>query len=430
MALQGFQPFTSDPVKQARYTAFLKAQAEAEDSVPFGRMAGQAADVFQRELEDYARSAQIFKPVSGAMAGRFARATVFENGPQSQEGLHKPSNEGSYHSVPNSSVEEEPPKEESPKENAARLGMYGFLTREVKPWRPAKLLCKRFGVKEPEVELETETTATSASFAGANQSKSDALAITDGSENALMGSTQIRGEGDVPGPSSSTSTRWSGRDIENIGLGENEQQGQEILSYQRPAMDIFKAIFASDDEDDDNDEVKPDDEEVKFDEAPKLSENGTTGQSSRSPAQAQAPVEVVNYADAAGKVDMTSFKLTFVPRADRQKDNAQKEKSKHKDKGRKKKGKAALMSFDVEEDGGEMPNKRDRDRERSKQKKKKKEGKELAADDDDSMWVEKPVSEAVQALPISPPVPPEDTTDFIETKAGPQRGRKRAVDFL
>ena len=48
MALQGFQPFINDPTKHARYTAYLQAQAEAADSVPFGRTPGQSVDVFER----------------------------------------------------------------------------------------------------------------------------------------------------------------------------------------------------------------------------------------------------------------------------------------------------------------------------------------------------------------------------------------------
>ncbi|KAH8116377.1 hypothetical protein DFH11DRAFT_1876226 [Phellopilus nigrolimitatus] len=233
MALQGFQPFTTDPVKQARYTAFLQAQAAGAEA-------------------DYVRSAQIFKPASGAMAGRFTRAAVLDTGSKVVEGLHRPVEEGSYLSTPgaNAEKEKEAEKEESPKENAARLGMYGPLTREVKPWMPAKLLCKRFGVKEPIVEPSTTVSSTSASSAAGNWQSGGVLAVTDGTETALSGSTHIGTDGEEPGTSSSTGKRGKrDRDIANIGLGDDETQGRDILTYERPAMDIFKAIFASDDED-------------------------------------------------------------------------------------------------------------------------------------------------------------------------------------
>jgi G patch domain-containing protein 1 len=46
--------------------------------------------------------------------------------------------------------------------------------------------------------------------------------------------------------------------LANIGLGEDENQGRDTLTYERPTMDVFKAIFASDDEDSDDDEAKKD----------------------------------------------------------------------------------------------------------------------------------------------------------------------------
>jgi G patch domain-containing protein 1 len=44
-------------------------------------------------------------------------------------------------------------KEEDPKVHAARLGMYGPITREVRPWQPERLLCERFGVKDPDPDV-------------------------------------------------------------------------------------------------------------------------------------------------------------------------------------------------------------------------------------------------------------------------------------
>lgn len=429
LALQGFQPFTTDPVKQARYTAFLQAQAEAADSIPFGRMPNQGVDAFQRELEDYVRSAQIFKPVSGAMAGRFARASVIESGPKALEGLHRPTEVNSYLSVPDAAAEEKP-KEESPKENAARLGMFGALTREVTSWRPARLLCKRFGVKEPEIELETETAGGSASFTSANQQPSSTLAITDGAEGALTGSTKIGTEDNANDLSAKSGNRWSGRDIENIGLGENEQQGKEILSYQRPAMDIFKAIFASDDEDDGEKNDAEDDEkdlpeDLSKDDSPKPVEET----SHEKPSEPTPPTKVAtDYANAAGKVDMASFKPTFVPRSERTKDDEKKDKK--KDKAKKKKGKTALMSFDLEEDGGDGGGQSRKHKEASnKKKRREKNGHNAQEEDDDSMWIEKPAPEIVHSLPL-PASQLINPTETSEAEIGPQRGRKRAIDFL
>jgi G patch domain-containing protein 1 len=35
--------------------------------------------------------------------------------------------------------------------------MYGALTREIVPWQPSRLLCKRFGVKDPNPDITTDT---------------------------------------------------------------------------------------------------------------------------------------------------------------------------------------------------------------------------------------------------------------------------------
>ncbi|KAK0503910.1 hypothetical protein EDD18DRAFT_1411712 [Armillaria luteobubalina] len=91
-ALHGFQPFTSDPAKQARYTSYIQSQADPA-TYPFSLkpLPNQRMDEFNKELQDYSKSAQIFKPVSGAMAGRFTSVTIIDHGPKIHEGLHTPS---------------------------------------------------------------------------------------------------------------------------------------------------------------------------------------------------------------------------------------------------------------------------------------------------------------------------------------------------
>ncbi|KAH9957983.1 hypothetical protein BGW80DRAFT_1465564, partial [Lactifluus volemus] len=168
-ALKGFMPFTNDPAKQARYIAYLHSQSTPDhpELLP-PKLPGQTSEAYHKELSDYSKSAGIFKPVSGAMAGRFTTAAVVELGPNAVEGLHQPTHE----------VEPTPPQQQEEKEremememearrreeevqgskaHAARTGMYGALTREIVPWQPARLLCKRFGVKDPNPDITTDT---------------------------------------------------------------------------------------------------------------------------------------------------------------------------------------------------------------------------------------------------------------------------------
>ena len=60
-----------------------------------------------------------------------------------------------------------------------------------------------------------------------------------GSNIVASGPSGVAESGDVP------------RSLDNVGLGEDESQGRDTLTYVRPSMDIFKAIFANDDESDD-----------------------------------------------------------------------------------------------------------------------------------------------------------------------------------
>ncbi|OSD05393.1 hypothetical protein PYCCODRAFT_1362247 [Trametes coccinea BRFM310] len=434
-ALQGFQPFASDPVKHSRYTAFLTFQAnhvsgEPVDNVGFGPLPGQSMEEFNKELADYAKSATVFKPLSGAMAGRFRSAVVVETGPKIFEGLHQPDTSAEGEDSQADHAEE---KEEDPKMGAVRLGMYGPLTREVQPWQPAKLLCKRFGVREPEVDMTGPAGAASSDFefaTGAAKGVSQALETPSG-DVAGAAPALITASSD-----SDTIPRNGGRrDLANIGLGEDETQGQDILTYQRPDMDVFKAIFASDDEvsDDEVDEARKEEETTPapldfFGTARPEPKAEPTPPPPAPPAFTNAPLE---------KVDLATFKPTFVPRSDRE---SRKDKSEKKDKKSKdKKVKTSLMSFDVEDDGS-IPSfgpsvSKEKDKER-----KKKRRKERHDDEDDAMWVEKPPPEVVKDLPIPPPLPPDSGEGKLASEtngnalkaseAGPPRGRKRAVDFM
>lgn len=446
-ALQGFQPFSSDAVKHERYTAYLFSQADpsAPTPAPLTPLPDQRNEEFNKELEDYAKAAAIFKPMTGLMAGRFTSAAIVEHGPKIREGLHTPSAEELE------KYEEEKKRLEeklTPQQNAAKLGMYGPLTREVRPWQPAKLLCKRFGVKEPEIQLDTDLGAGSSVDAPAEPSWQEQAGIPVPTEDATAASTK--------------------RDLNHIGMGEDESQGVDTLTYERPSMDIFKAIFASDEESGDED-VKEEDEEDEaekndvvakfFPEQPESS--GTKGDE--------------------GPVDLSTFKPTFIPRdrksksskdKDKDKDREKKEKEKNgdtkkekKDKDKKKKDKKSLVSFEVDEGGGGLsfsskPGKRkdkgkdkdNKDKDKERPKKKRREEKQEEGEDE-MMWepssqpqrssapnttvtdgpgVNKTSDIAHQQQQQPPPPPPvTGNLDGHDPDGAPaNKGRKRAIDFM
>lgn len=450
-ALSGFQPFTADPVKQSRYTAFLNYQANRESTdgpsgLGIGPMPGQSVEEFNKELEDYAKSATVFKPLSGAMAGRFRSAVVIESGLKVVEGLHQPvpAPEPSAAELEQAERERE---DADPKMGAVRMGMYGPLTREVRPWQPARLLCKRFGVKDPEVDMTGEAGAATADLAMPTAAAKEADAGSTAPESGVVSAGAITDGSEATSPSSGR--RNGPRDLANVGLGEDEDQGRDTLTYERPSMDIFKAIFASDDEgsDDEDDEAQ----------------QGTNGAISTPSNGAVAKADVPSHlavADTAPptyqpedkgsasavvteRIDLASFKPTFVPRADRE---SRKEKT--KDKKDKKKKSKALLTFDADEDGEDAnlgppvlskpkAKRKDRDKEKDGEREKKKRKERKEAEDDDSMWVEAPPPEVVKSIPTeavapasSRPVQDVDMRSPTQEETKSTRTRKRAVDFM
>jgi G patch domain-containing protein 1 len=405
-ALSGFKPFSTDPVKQTRYTAYLQSQSQAHnvtsdsgDHKQLKQMPDQDLEHFQKELEEYAQAAIVFKPLSGAMAGRFTTAAVVDHGPNVIEGLHTPS----QIPEPEVSVAVEK-KEEDAKTHAVRMGMFGSMTREISLWVPAKLLCKRFGVKEPEVEQSAEDPAAAGTSARTWEPEVD----------PAMAEAELINVSATASFFTKDPNSRNRRDVANIGMGEDETQGTDILTYERPGRDIFKAIFASDDEDSDDDEG---------------GKQGTHEDEDLGPTMDLVPATITKPPAATNEVvDLASFKPIFVPRSEREGDQGSafsKKRKKDKDKEKKKKGGKVLVSFEVEEaDGAEFTPAAPQERSRKKRKSKHVE----KEDEDDGMWIEKPVPKVVQALGVNP-----EKHDETKTQGGVRpslKARKQAVDFM
>jgi len=334
-------------------------------------------------------------------------ASVLDMGPRIIEGLHHPSAEGTNEG--NDAGEEierekEPDEKVDPKVNAAKMGMYGPLTREVKPWVPAKLLCKRFGVREPDVSLETK-----------------AEDVKPGPSTDLPVAPSASSPSVVAGENAGGTTRGGGpRDITNLGLGEDETQGRDILTYQRPGVDVFKAIFASDDEDED----EGDEEMTGGDE--KDDKEVVEGKGSFTSATV--------ILDSDEPVDPETFKPRFVPRKggrDKEKKDhggegkgEKKEKKDRKEKKRKEKGKdkKVLVSFELDEGDFREP----KENRPAKKRRKERGGDGHGSQEMDtspSAKVNETSAGAVESTSIQPSV-------ISNNPGAANRGRKRAVDFM
>ncbi|KAJ1338367.1 G patch domain-containing protein 1 [Microdochium nivale] len=137
----GSGPYVDNEAKRTRYRQFLEYFAGFTQQVP-SRPPGFKDNDWLRELNEFYSCARIFKPMTGMMASRFTtsstklptngNSSAAENSADEKQLIHRP-----------------PPKPSDPAEEAAKMGMYGHLTRSSTDFYPTRLLCKRFNVRPP-----------------------------------------------------------------------------------------------------------------------------------------------------------------------------------------------------------------------------------------------------------------------------------------
>jgi G patch domain-containing protein 1 len=235
-AVGGWMPYSEDENKRARYRTFLEVRAGLKEGLP-DRLPGSATDEWVTEMQEFARAAEVFKPISGMMASRFTSASaaphIASDMPDSNESL----------------LGRPAPRPEDPAEEAAKIGMFGPMTRSTLSFYPSRLLCKRFNIKPPaHVQLDP------GDFPGAEDSGSIRQAPTVNSKLDLVSQdvmNQLLAEsamGNRERPTAEADTSMAAAPRERIVI---EPERNEALEAKRPGEAVFKAIFGSDDEDDD-----------------------------------------------------------------------------------------------------------------------------------------------------------------------------------
>ena len=331
-ALKGYMPYNDDLEKQDRYRTYLVSQTYNTKEPNPTLKPGASFDAINKELDDFASSARIFKPMAFAMSSRFTSGSASlatSDLKQAKPGLH-------VYDATKAKIEAEQKKEPvpevkkamTPREQAADMGQYGRLTREVTEFYPVKLLCKRFGVADPHPEGKPEAANTGSNtpsngFEGAPLPKNDAswasaFVHKSGEEQAT-----------TPLPDEDVGER-APRTMAEVGMADDVNQGRDTLTYTKPSMDIFKAIFASDDED-------SDDEEEEVDVKPTIPAPRMTADPFP-PKRNEVPLA----AD-----DLSAFKPVYRKAADPSAGDSDKKKKKDK---KKRKG---VLSFEVGDEGEE-----------------------------------------------------------------------------
>ncbi|KAF4780630.1 hypothetical protein HER10_EVM0000143 [Colletotrichum scovillei] len=129
-------PYANNEAKQARYRLYLQDAAGFGGSAPL-KPSGMTEDDYVKEIEEFYGCARLFKPMTGFMATRFTTAST---------GSREGADAGSPH---NAQQVPGPIGQADPIETAAKMGMYGRMTRLTADFFPTRLLCKRFNVRPP-----------------------------------------------------------------------------------------------------------------------------------------------------------------------------------------------------------------------------------------------------------------------------------------
>ena len=228
----GWLPYAEDPEKRIRYLAFLSHHAGIS-TTPLLPPSKTSPSDWIKELTEFAHAAQIFKPMTGMMATRFTTSTSIAQ-PHPTDHATTPSDEEELITRPAE-------KSKDPAEEAARVGMYGPLTRSTKEFFPTRLLCKRFNVRPPaHVQVDPD-----AAKAGGAEDGGVSVALPQ-KRLELVGKREME-------------ELVRERGVRGIGEGGAavsmraeivvDPERNETLEGERPGEEVFRAIFGSDSED-------------------------------------------------------------------------------------------------------------------------------------------------------------------------------------
>lgn len=224
----GFMPYGDNPEKQKRYRAYLEAQAELSEKPiikapsPSSQLSANlqppslTAEEWNKELSEFVRAAQVFRPMSRLMASRFTSSST----------TVLPGSDGS---ATTAKLTVPAPKTEDPAVEAAKMNMYGRLTRTITDFYPTRLLCKRFNVKDPhpvpteEDEKKEVVDTTLINAEKVQELRREARAVNLGTYDLAP--------------------------VESSEPAEIQPDRNEVLEGERAGEEVFKSIFGDESDD-------------------------------------------------------------------------------------------------------------------------------------------------------------------------------------
>lgn len=204
-------PYADNDDKRARYKAYLDHVINSGTPLPEKRPRTTDAD-FVKEMTEYYNCARIFKPMTGFMASRFTTAKSTVIGSTTTDGDEE--------------LISKPTKKEDPAEEAAKVGMYGALTRTISDFYPTRLLCKRFNVRGPDPTPQDDGN-------GAPRNDGASTPTTTDGENLKLQQLLIQ---DRP-------------EVENPAEAVIDPSKNEALEGNKASADVLAAIFGESDDD-------------------------------------------------------------------------------------------------------------------------------------------------------------------------------------
>ncbi|OLN96003.1 G patch domain-containing protein 1 [Colletotrichum chlorophyti] len=220
-------PYANDEAKNARYKLYLQTAA-GFGGLSSTKPRGMTNEDFIKEVEEFYSCAQLFKPMSGFMATRFTTAST---GPTASSGFGE-----ALGTIPQQTLHSY--KSADPAEEAAKMGMYGSMTRLTEDFSPTKLLCKRFNVQPPaHAQLVSESgLLSSETHSPANQPRAGPETGTD--FELLTFGVETKAP-NVSSGSLATLEQLSGLRVNEL----KSEKTVSITEVTRPSDEVFKAVF-------------------------------------------------------------------------------------------------------------------------------------------------------------------------------------------
>ncbi|XP_050671397.1 G patch domain-containing protein 1 homolog [Leptidea sinapis] len=246
-----FKPFASDPKKQSRYESYLQDKNSLERDGSIDNVSKWERD---REMLEFEQAAKLYRPLSGVMGDRFTHALLPDDALNPLTAVARSSTD--YGLVTAEQIA------------AAEKGAFGVMTRRKTEWRPESLVCKRFNVPEPggerkEPKKDEKAKVSYSIFSYMESSVHDKDSFTQ-EQSKFSGSKSIASvstRADKP-PEKVPETINKRMTVAELFMKEAEKDLEktegvkvEETIEKFDKMDLYKAIFLSDSEEEGNDFV-------------------------------------------------------------------------------------------------------------------------------------------------------------------------------